>query len=520
MKKRLLNLLLGALAIMCGSHSSNAQVLLKDLEPGNNVGSGPHQFTNVDGTVYFFTDPSTTRRHALWKTDGTANGTVMVKDSLISTPVAERLMMRGSTHDTLYFTVNTNVQADTTTELWMLKNGSSPVLVTLLTSRMVNQYSNGEPRKYAMAGGKLFFQMYTDHGYELWVSNGTEAGTHEVMDLFPGSNSGIQNGGTSDEKMAEFNGKVYFQGLTAYNGVKGLYSSDGNTIELVKEGPDFDPSSFTVFNNALYFYAKSGANDGLWKTNGTTAGTVNVSATGFNGGAVIFKNQLYYNVGNTMYKSDGNGAVMFNDSIGSIYGMNSKWFFTRTYKSISTPPYIEFTYWRSDGTAAGTERIVDSLGNSASFVVLNDKMYGIGLDNVLWESDGTAESVKNLFSGTISSPFVVNTKIMFVNFGTGTGYEPWVYTPSGGSSGIFESQQFKTSLNVYPNPSTGHFQLNIDKVFLNGVMEIYNSKGERVHCAAITASQNEIDLSGLAKGIYFVRLNDGRTIYSTKVTLQ
>ena len=142
MKKQVLKLMLSTLALVVGSYYSNAQSLLKDLEPGNNVSSGPHQFTNVDGTVYFFTDPSSTRRHALWKTDGTAAGTVMVKDSIINTNVSDRLMMRGVSHDTLYYTVNINVQIDTTTELWMVKNGSAPILVTMLTSKNVNQYSN------------------------------------------------------------------------------------------------------------------------------------------------------------------------------------------------------------------------------------------------------------------------------------------------------------------------------------------------------------------------------------------
>jgi ELWxxDGT repeat protein len=523
MKKQILKLMLGTLALTGASYSSDAQALLKDLEPGNNVGSGPHQLTNVDGTVYFFTDPGLTRRHALWKTDGTEAGTVMVKDSIISTPVAGRLMVQGVSHDTMYYTVNTNVQADTTTELWIVKNGSAPVLVTLLTSKMVNQFSNGEPRKYAMAGSKLFFQMYTEHGYELWVSDGTAAGTHEVADLFPGENSGIKNGGTSDVPMLGYNGKIYFQGLTAYNGVKGLYSSDGNTIDLVKEGDDFDPSSFTVFNNTLYFYAESAASGtGLWKTNGTNAGTVNVTNTGFNGDAVIFKGNMYYNVGNTTYKLDGTtgNSAVFSDSTGAIYGMNNDYFFSRRTRFISTAPYVAYDYLRSDGSIAGTQRIDDSVGCSASFVVLNNIMYGIGLSDGLWKSDGTTAGAKKLLEGIVSSPIIVNNRLVFVNFGNGTGYEPWVYIPAGGPSGIFESQQDNSDLTIYPNPSTGYVQLNIDRISVNAVVEVYNTSGEKVYHAAMAKSQSEIDLSGFARGIYFVKINDGANVYSRKLSLQ
>jgi ELWxxDGT repeat protein len=519
MRNKLLTLTLAILSMAGGT--VHAQTLLKDLEPGNNVGSGPHQLTLVDGTLYFFTDPSTTRRHALWKTDGTEAGTVMVKDSFITTPVAERLVMRGVSHDTLYFTVNTNVQGDTTTELWMVKNGSAPLLVTELTSRMVNQFSNGEPRKFAMAGGKLFFQMYTAHGYELWVSNGTASGTHEVADLFPGSTSGIANGGTADVAMGEFNGKIYFQGLTSYSGVKGVYSSDGNTIELVKEGPDFNPSNFTVFNNSLYFYGAATSATGLWKSDGTTAGTVNVTNSGFNGDAVIFKNMMYYNVGNSQYKTDGTtaGTVKVSDTIGSVYGKNNDYIFSRKYHSITTPPYIAYDHFRSDGTAA-YESIVDSLGSSASFTVLNNKMYGVGLDNALRESDGTAAGVKTLVSGIISSPTAVNNKVVFSNFGTGTGYEPWVYVPSGGSSTGLSEAQSAATINLYPNPSTGLIQLTIQNASAGTVVEVYNIKGERVYQLTGVKIHHELDLSDLAKGMYFVKVNDGVNVYSRKLMLQ
>ena len=62
--------------------------MVKDIDPGA-TGSIPSYLTNVNGTL-FFTANDGTHGYELWKSDGTAAGTVMVKDidpgSVGSTP--------------------------------------------------------------------------------------------------------------------------------------------------------------------------------------------------------------------------------------------------------------------------------------------------------------------------------------------------------------------------------------------------------------------------------------------------
>src|SRR5580704_11931564 len=53
-------------------------VMVKDIDPGSD-GSFPNSLTNVNGTLYFSADDGTDG-FELWKSDGTAAGTVMVKD--------------------------------------------------------------------------------------------------------------------------------------------------------------------------------------------------------------------------------------------------------------------------------------------------------------------------------------------------------------------------------------------------------------------------------------------------------
>ena len=53
-------------------------VMVKDIDPGAS-GSFPAHLTNVNGTLYFAANDGT-HGEELWKSDGTAAGTVMVKD--------------------------------------------------------------------------------------------------------------------------------------------------------------------------------------------------------------------------------------------------------------------------------------------------------------------------------------------------------------------------------------------------------------------------------------------------------
>ncbi len=52
--------------------------MVKDIDPGA-TGSSPQNLTNVNGTLFFEADDGT-HGFELWKSDGTAGGTVMVKD--------------------------------------------------------------------------------------------------------------------------------------------------------------------------------------------------------------------------------------------------------------------------------------------------------------------------------------------------------------------------------------------------------------------------------------------------------
>ena len=62
-------------------------------------------------------------------------------------------------------------------------------------------------------------------------------------------------------------------------------------------------------------------------------------------------------------------------------------------------------------------------------------------------------------------------------------------------------------LNVYPNPARNYVTVYVNQ---KGYLEIYNQVGQLVFEKQISEGDNEVDLSGLSSGIYFVKSNRGK----------
>ena len=136
--------------------------------------------------------------------------------------------------------------------------------------------------QYVIMNNKIYFagiDVTTVTGTELWVTDGTDAGTRLVKDIYQGTHSSYPR------NLFVFNNALYFFARTASDGVE-LWKSNGTsagTIEVKDINPGGDSSyddTYTTFfanNNVLYFNANDGTHGTeLWKTNGTPDGTVMV----------------------------------------------------------------------------------------------------------------------------------------------------------------------------------------------------------------------------------------------------
>ena len=171
--------------------------------------------------------------------------------------------------------------------------------------------SHSYPSEFTPMNNKLYFSASSDaEGLELWVSDGTEIGTTIVKDINP-------SGGSSISNMININNMLYF---SANNGTDGseLWKSDGTTagtimikdINLTSINPFFGPAGFTLFKGLIYFGAYDVIHGyELWVTDGTENGTnlvknINNTGDGSAGGVLLTpfltKGDVFY-----FYADDG-----------------------------------------------------------------------------------------------------------------------------------------------------------------------------------------------------------------------
>ncbi len=81
--------------------------------------------------------------------------------------------------------------------------------------------------------------------------------------------------------------------------------------------------------------------------------------------------------------------------------------------------------------------------------------------------------------------------------------------------------QFTSSISLYPNPSSGLFNIGLPELSSPTIVEIYNTMGALVYHQAVSAGQNSIDLSGYANGLYIVNIiAENKVIAAKKIIIE
>jgi ELWxxDGT repeat protein len=233
---------------------------------------------------------------------------------------------------------------------------------------IVNDWSHGPPvwgsalLFAATAGeGVLYFPASDPaHGFELWRSDGTTAGTYRLTDVCPGRCD------SSPTQIFPWNGEVYW---SADDGVAGreLWASDGipgheRRVKDICPGPcDSNPESLTPVGNRLLFFATLGRRRQLWGTDGTAAGTTRVT---------------------TLCTVPASGQ----DCAEGLLSMGSRALFQ------VLDPSSGGKLWVTDGTAAGTQPLANLATHLPDRVTLASSNGSVAFffsPDALWKTDGT-----------------------------------------------------------------------------------------------------------------------------------
>ena len=330
-------------------------------------------------------------------------------------------------------------------------------------------------------GYKAFFEAVdAEHGGELWVTDGTPAGTKLVKDINPGVNT------SNVSYLTRFNDKVVFSADDGENGQE-LWISDGTEAGtymvadihvLESSNPQgfcqIDETRFTFFATDLdsETFSESGSQQWLWISDGTEEGTQLVAQADcyFPGREEVSRWQTPCRVGR---------KVFFKADVAD--------------KS-------QYTYgdelWVTDGTEAGTFRVSEinlepkfgedgttQIGTIGPCVLYMQNYYNKGVTfrawsqecgNEVWFSDGTVEGTYQIADvmpgagpsgighGCDPSSFgeIYNGYVMCRGREEGTGFELLAINP--------ETRDYKVYDIFSEAPSVDHKSFPDDGVVFDG----------------------------------------------------
>ena len=404
--------------------------------------TSPSKLTAVGNTVYFSAG-FTNSWPELGKSDGTNAGTVRVAPTI-------RPDLLTNANGTLYF-INDNE------ELWRTDG-------TTAGSVLIRDFRSAQPISTIVNIGSTVYFATDLPQRHLWRTDGTDAGTLLISTSLNATDSSRFSHPT------ERNGELFL-----VNGLSSLLRVDmRGMINHV-----FDASApieqVSNVGGTIYFVT----DDGLYKTDGTPAGSQLVKAIRTLGRFSYVGNTIYFsaNDGSTGYelwRSDGTtaGTVLVRDiESGSsssfpdaFFSFNGLLYFSA--QTIQNGGEL----WKSDGTAAGTTMVRDIQPGAAGsypleLVAANNAIYFSADDGThgreFWKTDGTTAGttfVTDLQFGPVGSnpryTIVLNGLLYFAADNGPGGREPWAFNPLNSTSVQLADIQPALAAHSYPRSMT------------------------------------------------------------------
>jgi len=390
--------------------------LLRDIAPTvRNGDSIPFVFSQLPGFALMRANDGV-HGVALWRTDGTASGTKMVS-SVVPEEDLSAIIPAGVVNGGVVFAGNDGVHG---IEPWV--TDGTPAGTLMLAdiapggdSSIPNSSYPAQCGMFVSMGGYAYFgARFSSTGGGLWRTDGTPAGTTYIASFrwsrnFFGGDVCV---------IGQMNGYVFFLAETPPNGDVGLWKTDGTAagttqVSDTASGPFVVTSKPVVSNGYLYFVASNGSGSGIFRSDGTTAGTVPfvvpASPDANSSGPyqpIVAGNYVFYVVCSasnvcTLYSADQTTgqrtalAETANSLPPAWTSLGNKVIFQGKSSGAGVEP------WVTDGTPAGTRMLLDIIPGSTdsspvSFINFNGLMYFTiqrpdpgQLVYEYWRTDGT-----------------------------------------------------------------------------------------------------------------------------------
>jgi ELWxxDGT repeat protein len=475
-----------------GASGGTSELAVANAYSGGLFSSVTDPSFTVLGSKTFFQGYDSNAHLNLWVTDGTSVGT-----SELQVAGANSLGLFAASTNPSFTVLGTRVLFegyDTGAKrgLWVTDGtgaGTSEVQVNGAYSSGL--FTLGDPHFTVLGGKALFAGTDSSAHRNLWVTDGTTAGTSE---LTPGGSYSIGLlYSLGDPYFTILGNKVLFKGWDSSAHLN-LWVTDGTTAgtsELTVSGAyasgllyhnaqyTVDPD-FTLFGSKALFVGEDvSGNFNIWSTDGTSAGTNELTAVGANSHGLFYNGSIY--------------------AISDLTVLGGKALFA----GFDSNGHINL--WVTDGTSGGTSELTvtnadpsglfynNGTALNPDFTVVGNKVLFEGYDvngHVnLWVTDGTATGTSELavtgaYSGGLASGhFTVLSNLPASSDFNNDGRSDFLWQNSSGEADIWELNGIsKIASSSLGNPgsswhakSTGDFNAdgNADILWQNSSGEAY-----------------------------------------------
>ena len=500
-----------------------SQVLVKQVGIWQSVFEGSELFAQLDSFTYFI---GTDSAHGaeLWRTDGTEAGTSLVvdinpgsSDGLVYCPLcpgngcctgSQIKMMKGS----LYFWANDGIHG-----FELFKSDGTAAGTSLVKDINVGAQGASTTLTITVLGTRLIFETAIADN-QTWVSDGTPAGTLPLL-----SNHG-DSIGWAEYGFFIYGTKAYF--ITMVNDIEnssGLWISDGTstgtTFHTFPGAPYASVPTLGWNGSVLLGTSDTNNYSYLWSID---------TLTSLN--TMLLKSQHYVSafVGldsiSIIAEADTGYYSNYYSSNGTFTGTH---FFTRISQGGVTGgaiarnnlAYIKTpnVWYRTDGTANGTAACFPAINVTSSvpeWLFFNDEFLYLssspdeGVELYKCDADNCRSAPLNpICSGTCSSypEGFFNTGRMVLFAATNAqGSSLWRIDPT--MLSITPTEEFKR-IDLYPDPTSSLLKLKSNEPSDNQQYEILNITGTTLVTGNLH-DEAEINVAAFAPGIYFVTFHD------------
>jgi ELWxxDGT repeat protein len=423
--------------------------LVKDIRPGSMGSLNTVEAFNfrtipyivLNNVLYFIADDGVNGA-ALWKSDGTAAGTVLAK--VISTspkPVVENFRDMAVLNGKIIFSSGQKFQNDPAFTNQILSFDPVSNALTVIKSFPITY---GIANNFKIFAGNLYFFSRASNDIfnnttDLYKSDGTVAGTVKI-----GTVDSYEFTEYRSATLVEWNAQLWFLTKNANSGDTQLWKTNGTAAGtvLVLNRPGTYGAFLTVVGNQLFWFEYFGGSFSggkLVKSDGTSAGTVNFSTSGFNffdlTSVIAYNGKWYFGANETstgtakagIYVADGLSTSLVKDvfpgtsSAGIVGIVNNKLIFSEyAFNNDEVPQPTTGEVWSTDGVSqtrlAINNLVLNNVYPLGQTVVNNGILYFPGPD--AWSSDGTPANTRQyLYMPPISFPS--SSPINFGDLGVG-----------------------------------------------------------------------------------------------------